>query len=215
MSVIDPYRRIARVYDRLVDPMLTGVRDVAFEVVTPQSGWQVLDVGCGTGGGISLLLEAGCTVSGVDVSPAMLAIARARFGDQAGFHLVERGALPFDDDRFDMATTTMVLHEVPAQHRAGLLAEMSRVVKPAGCLLVIDYRFGSKRGWKGRLFSAIGEFVERFSGHYTGYKSFKSSGGVPSLADAAGVTIDREKIVAGGTMAIYVLTTESEPSSEG
>lgn len=52
MSANDPYRRIAGVYDRLIEPMQSGVRRVALDVVPPQSGWQVLDVGCGTGSGL-------------------------------------------------------------------------------------------------------------------------------------------------------------------
>ncbi len=56
MGDIDPYRRIANVYDRLIEPMQAGVRRVALEVVPPQAEWQVLDVGCGTGTGLARYL---------------------------------------------------------------------------------------------------------------------------------------------------------------
>jgi ubiquinone/menaquinone biosynthesis C-methylase UbiE len=214
MSDPDPYRRVAVVYDRVVDPMLTGVRRVALEVVPPEPGWEVVDIGCGTGTGLIRYLDAGCAVSGVDVSSAMLAKARARLGRRADLHLLDRGDLPFDDDRFDMATTTMVLHEVAVEKRAGLLAEMARVVKPNGRLLVIDFRFGSQRGWRGPTFSTLGAFVERFSGHYSGYGSFKSSGGVPTVVADAGLTVAREKIVAGGALGIYVVTAARGPTVE-
>jgi hypothetical protein len=45
--------------------------------------------------------------------------------------------------------------------------------------------------------------IERFSGHYSGYLSFKVSGGVPRVVGRVGLTIEREKVVAGGNVAIY------------
>jgi len=71
MSANEPDRRIAGVYDRLIEPMQAGERRVALDVVPPQPGWQVLDVGCGTGTGMAPYVAAGCRVIGVDVSGAM------------------------------------------------------------------------------------------------------------------------------------------------
>lgn len=103
----------------------------------------------------------------------------------------------------------MVLHEVPASARGAFLAEMARVAKPDGRILLIDFRFGQLRGWKGPTLRALSLVMERFSGHYSGYRSFKASGGVPQVADRAGLTIEREKIVAGGNVAIYVVAPKS------
>ena len=208
MSAKDPYRRIAAVYDRLIEPMQAGVRRVALEVVPPHPTWQVLDVGCGTGTGMVHYVEAGCTVVGVDVSASMLEKARARLGDRAELHLTEDGILPFDRASFDLITTSMVLHEVPADARTALVTEMVRVAKLDSRLLFIDFRFGSLRGWKGPTFRALSTVIERFSGHYSGYRSFEVSGGVPSVVSEVGLGIEREKIVAGGNVAIYVVALE-------
>lgn len=205
MSANDRYRRIAGVYDWLIEPMQAGVRTVALDVVPPQPEWQVLDVGCGTGTGIVQYVEAGCTVSGVDTSAAMLEQATARLGDRAELRLTDGDTLPFEDGRFDLVTTLMVLHEVPADERTALVTEMTRVARPDSRLLFIDFRFGSLRGWRGPTFRALSAVIERFSGHYTGYRSFKASGGVPSVVGEAGLGIEREKIVAGGNVAIHVV----------
>jgi ubiquinone/menaquinone biosynthesis C-methylase UbiE len=205
MSAKDHYRRIAGVYDWLIEPMQAGVRTVALDVVPPQPQWQVLDVGCGTGTGMARYVEAGCTVIGVDVSAAMLEKATACLGDRAELHLTDGDTLPFGSDRFDLVTTSMVLHEVSADARTALVTEMARVAKPDSPLLFIDFRFGSLRGWKGPTFRALSAVIERFSGHYPGYRSFKASGGVPSVVGEAGLGIEREKIVAGGNVAIYVV----------
>ncbi len=47
--------------------------------------------------------------------------------------------------------------------------------------------------------------IERFAGHHSGYRSFKAAGGVPGVLSEAGLGIEREKIVAGGNVAIYVV----------
>ncbi len=205
MSATDPYRRVARVYDRLIEPMQAGVRRVAREVIPPQPQWHVLDVGCGTGTGMVPYVEAGCVVIGVDVSPSMLEIASARVGDRAELHLTDGDTLPFDGGRFDLVTTSMVLHEVPADARRTFVTELARVAKPDGRLLLIDFRFGSLRGWRGPTFRALSAVIERFSGHHSGYRSFKASGGVPGVVGEAGLSIEREKIAGGGTLAIYVV----------
>ena len=205
MIARDPYRRLAGVYDRLIEPMQAGVRRVALDVHPPQPHWRVLDVGCGTGTGMAPYIEAGCTVSGVDVSEAMLEKAAARLGDTAELHHTDGDALPFDDGCFDLVSTSMVLHEVPADARPAFVREMARVAKPAGRVLFIDFRFGSLRGLKGPAFRTLSAVIERFSGHYSGYRSFKAAGGVPGVVGEAGLSIEREKIVAGGNVAIYVV----------
>lgn len=204
MRAQDPYRKVAGVYDRLIEPMQAGVRRVALDLMPPRPEWQVLDVGCGTGSGLAQYAEAGCTVVGVDVSPAMIAEATARLGDEAELHLTDGDTLPFDDDRFDLVITSMVLHEVSADARPTFVSEMVRVTHPKGRVLVIDFRFGELRGWKGPMLRAMSGVIERLSSHYSGYRSFKASGGAPGVLDNAGLTIEREKIVAGGNVAIYV-----------
>lgn len=206
MSTNDPYRQIAGFYDRLIEPMQAGVRRVALDVVPPRPEWQVLDVGCGTGTGLAPYVEAGCTVVGVDVSAAMLKKAAARLGDRAELHLVDSDTLPFDGGRFDVVTASMVLHEVPAEARTALVAEMARVAKSDGRLLCVDFHFGSLRGWKGPTLRVLSWLIERFSGHYAGYRSYQAAGGVPGVVVEAGLGIEREKIVAGGNVGIYVVT---------
>jgi ubiquinone/menaquinone biosynthesis C-methylase UbiE len=211
MSTRDPYRRLAGAYDRLIEPMQAGVRRVALEVLPPHPQWQVLDVGCGTGTGLARYLDTGCTVTGVEVSAAMLEKARTRLGDRADLFLTDGGALPFHEASFDLVTTSMVLHEVPAGARVELVTEMARVAKPDGKILVIDFRFGSLRGWKGPVLRVLNRAIERLSGHYSGYRSFKSSGGIRGVVAEAGLSIEREKILAGGNVAICVVAPSASP----
>ena len=61
----------------------------------------VLDVATGTGAVAGLLLDRGCTVTGLDQSPGMLTVARQRLGMRAVFLEGRAEELPFDDESFD------------------------------------------------------------------------------------------------------------------
>ena len=209
----DPYARLARFYDRLIEPMQAGVRRVALKVVPPTSGWRVLDVGCGTGTGLVPYLDAGCHVSGVDVSQAMLARAADLLGEGADLQLTDGNSLPFEDGSFDLVHTSMVLHEVAEEARLGFVAEMSRVTKRSGKMMLIDFHCRSLRGWRGPLFRGVSTVIERFSGHYSGFKSFKQGDGVPGVVARAGLAIEQQKVVAGGNVAIYVVVPSEAPAT--
>jgi ubiquinone/menaquinone biosynthesis C-methylase UbiE/DNA-binding transcriptional ArsR family regulator len=102
---------------------------------------RLVDVGTGTGRMIELLGARAACATGVDLSPAMLRLARGRL-DAAGLanaevRLADMGALPLGDGAAD----TVVLHQVLhfAQAPAAVLAECARVLAPGGRLLVADF----------------------------------------------------------------------------
>lgn len=105
----------------------------------------VLDVATGTGR-VPLLLAGqpwfGGEVHGIDIAPAMLARARAK-ADAAGLSARIRlyeghaGSLPWPDHTFDMVTSLEALEFFPYPRRA--LAEMARVLRPGGALIVSKY----------------------------------------------------------------------------
>ncbi len=209
----DPYRRWAVIYDRVVEPMQSGVRRIALRVLPPVAGWSVLDVGCGTGTGLVPYVEAGCSATGVEVSPVMFDKAMARLGDRAGLHLTDGEALPFEDGAFDLVLTSMVLHEIPAEARPRFVSEMARVARPDGHLLFIDFRCGSLRGLKGFALRGLSTAIERVSGHYDGYRTFRAAGGVPHTIGELRLGVEREKAVAGGNLGIYVVSPR--PAGDG
>jgi demethylmenaquinone methyltransferase/2-methoxy-6-polyprenyl-1,4-benzoquinol methylase len=108
----------------------------------PPGPSHVLDVATGTGLVARELRRRGYTVTGLDQSPEMLALARRRFGD--GVELVEASAeaLPFADGSFDHLTVTYLLRYVDDPRAT--LAELARVVRPGG--VVASLEFGVPRG---------------------------------------------------------------------
>jgi ubiquinone/menaquinone biosynthesis C-methylase UbiE len=108
-------------------------------------GSRVLDLGCGTGALAVQLARKGCQVTGVDISPAMLAQAGQRVR-QAGLEeqitLRQLGAVSldsaFDDGSFDVVVSTLVFSELSDDEIAYTLAECWRVLRSRGKLLIAD-----------------------------------------------------------------------------
>ncbi|HTO66382.1 MAG TPA: class I SAM-dependent methyltransferase [Bradyrhizobium sp.] len=98
----------------------------------------LLDVGCGIGSFHPLLTDMVGLLTGIDVSSASIAQARAdnSHGDYRDFNGRD---FPFDDASFDLATAICVMHHVPPAERANIMSEMRRVVRPGGLVCVIEH----------------------------------------------------------------------------
>ncbi len=93
------------------------------------SGRRLLDAGCGSGPLSAALRAKGAIMTGFDGSPAMVELARQRFGDDVPLSVADlANPLPFTDDAFDVVVASLVLHYLPDW--AGPLAELRRVLKP-------------------------------------------------------------------------------------
>ncbi len=97
----------------------------------------VLDVGTGTGLFAQAFVERGLKVSGVDVNPDMLAVAR-QFVPDGDFHVGTVEKLPFPDDSFDLVFLGLVLHE--SDDHLKTLKEALRVARQKVCILEWPYR---------------------------------------------------------------------------
>src|SRR3990172_5308886 len=99
-------------------------------VVAPQPGWQVLDVGCGRGHLTMRLQELGCDATGVDANPQAAAVAVT-----SGIETMRAERLGFPDGTFDLVVSVHAIEHIPPLEQT--LAEMARVLKPGGRLLLI------------------------------------------------------------------------------
>ena len=108
------------------------VRPVFLEVLKRTEvgdGTNYLDVGCGSGMATNIAAGLGATVSGVDASEALLAIAKDRTNG-AEFHIGDMEELPFEDDSFGVVTGFNSFQY--AGNPVMALAEAKRVTKPNG-----------------------------------------------------------------------------------
>jgi ubiquinone/menaquinone biosynthesis C-methylase UbiE len=99
----------------------------------------VLEVAVGTGRNLPFYPD-GTRLTGVDWSPGMLAIARQRAADlgrEADLRPGDAQALDFPDESFDTVLCALGLCAIPDDRRA--VAEMARVLRPGGRLLLVDH----------------------------------------------------------------------------
>jgi len=99
-------------------------------------GAHVLDAGCGSGVPVSKgLVEAGFTVTGIDISKSMLSLARQHV-PEAVFHQMNMMELGFEDETFGGVVTCYSFFHVPAAEQPAVLAEFNRILQPSGGLLI-------------------------------------------------------------------------------
>jgi SAM-dependent methyltransferase len=131
----------AAAYDRLTGWLLGSFYDgIAADIAaTASPGASILDVGCGPGHLTRRLAALGFDVTGIDLDPAMIERATARGGGR--YVAADAVSLPFDDGAFDLAVSTLSMHHWTDAH-AGL-AEIGRVVRPEGLVLIWDLGRGA------------------------------------------------------------------------
>jgi SAM-dependent methyltransferase len=151
--------RIARLFDAMADSyddlepwyehlyaVLHGI--LRAELAPPGDGRprRALDAGCGTGFQTVLLQELGYATHGLDIAPALLAVARRRL-PTAALALGSLEALPYGDGRFDVVTccgSTLSLVAAPAR----ALGEIGRVLRPGGRLLIeCEHKWSLDLAW--------------------------------------------------------------------
>lgn len=100
----------------------------------------VLDVGCGHGNIHGFLLGASrqLRLSGIDMAADVIADARASH-PSVDYSVYDGRKLPYDDDSFDAAYAVCVMHHVPPAQWTDFLAEMRRVVRPGGLVVIFEH----------------------------------------------------------------------------
>jgi ubiquinone/menaquinone biosynthesis C-methylase UbiE len=143
----------AEVYELGVELLFRGTADVMRRQVIPPitrfvrelgdaSRARLLDVGCGTGRTLHQLWRThrDLRLWGIDLSPAYVRLARRRLAhvDELALAVENAEAMPFADATFDIATSVYLFHELPRNARRNVIAELSRVVRPGGLVVLED-----------------------------------------------------------------------------
>ncbi|MDP8952916.1 MAG: class I SAM-dependent methyltransferase [Actinomycetota bacterium] len=138
-SVRRHYDRMAESYDRLIAPAERLFFGGGREWVCSRARGEVLEIAVGTGRNLPFYPE-GVRLTGIELSPQMLAIARRRARElNAGpeLRIGDAQDLPFPDASFDTVVATLALCTIPNDRRA--VAEAARVLRPGGRLLLLEH----------------------------------------------------------------------------
>jgi demethylmenaquinone methyltransferase/2-methoxy-6-polyprenyl-1,4-benzoquinol methylase len=181
----------------------------------PSGAPRVLDLACGTGDIAFEAAARGRTVTALDITTPMLAIARAK--PRARLHDVafvagDMMALPFPDASFEVVTTGYGLRNVPVLQDC--LHEIARVLVPGGVLLSLDFdrppgsiQRGIYLAYLTVVGSALGLLLHGDPDTYRyipeSIRRYPGAAGVCAIAARAGFSSCRHEPVLGGFMAIH------------
>ena len=160
-DVREAYRRWAPVYDRTFGKFVeAAVRQVTARA-NSLSG-RVLEAGVGTGLALPQY-GSGLRVTGIDLSPDMLARARERVARTGQTNIealleMDATALAFPDASFDVSVAMFVMTVVPEPAR--VMRELARVTKPGGTVLICNH-FSVDDGLRGALERGLARYASR------------------------------------------------------
>jgi len=140
----------AKYYDRFVKFLTLGrennLRAEMIRLASIHPGETILDVGCGTGT-LTLLAKTAAgdrgVVHGIDAAPEMIDTAQqkaVRKGQKVDFQVSAIEALPFEDSTMDVVLSSLMFHHLPDDLKVRGLAEVHRVLKPGGHVLIVDMK---------------------------------------------------------------------------
>jgi demethylmenaquinone methyltransferase / 2-methoxy-6-polyprenyl-1,4-benzoquinol methylase len=178
-----------------------------------EKGWRVLDLACGTGDLAFDAAHRGAHVVGLDITPRMVELARAKAGAGGPAWIVgDMTALPVQAGAFDLVTTGYGLRNVP--DLPGALAEIHRVLRPGGRVCSLDFD-RPETGWIRAVYltyltavgSSLGWVLHRDPDTYryipASIRRYPGARGVVALMEQAGFRDVRHVRVLGGFMAIH------------
>jgi len=177
------------------DPLLKWVmkeenfKQCLIEQATIQSGYHVLDLGCGTGTLTIMVRQAvsNAEVIGLDGDNDVLAIARAKAGQERAeirFDFGLASELPYEDETFDRVLSSLVIHHLSTSDKKKAFSEVFRVLKHGSEFHIVD--FGKPKTAYGWIVSRIISHMERADDNVKGL--------VPEFLEQAGFVEVKETV---------------------
>jgi demethylmenaquinone methyltransferase / 2-methoxy-6-polyprenyl-1,4-benzoquinol methylase len=216
------FDRVAARYDLLNSLMSVGLhhrwRERAADIAAAAPGDAILDVCCGTGDltfELAQRVAPGGHVVGCDFSEPMLDLARdkaaARSASGVRFEWADALNLPYDADRFDIATVGFGVRNFADRGRG--LRELRRVLRPGGKLVVLEFTKPRRPPfstfyslWFDRLAPILGRLSddpEAYAYLTESLNTFPAPKGLAEKMDAAGLDQIRYTVLAGGIVTIH------------
>jgi len=189
-------------YSRFIDLLLRPVHTRVVGVCKEIHPENVLDICSATGAQCLLLDRARINAVGLDLSEAMVRLARRRSPPTVRYVHGSALALPFDNQTFACVLLILALHEHTHAEQLTMLSEAHRVLRKEGTLILAEYS-PPKRGSHRLVWSFI-TMIERLAGgdHYRNFRAFADAGGAESLADNLPLSVQARYPLFSGTVSL-------------
>ena len=198
-------------YQVFIDPLINGLRRHVASMIRP--GEKVIDIACGTGALSLVMARSAGHVTGIDLSEDMITTAsrtaQKRRVSNVSFSLLDATDLSsFPDLSFDVAVSTLAMHQFDPETGVRVLGEMSRRAKR---IIKADYNCPMRNGPAAWLSWSI-ERAAR-GDHYRNFRQYMARGGLERLATEAGLAIILRDERGEGVFVIAVMSLTGSVSN--
>ena len=189
---------VAKVYDMLLYPFLNNIRKKTAKIIIQLNPKSVIDICCGTGNQLKYLSNTDIRLTGVDLSPAMLKVAKHMDCYEQDARNIE-----FPDDSFDLAVIQLALHEKSFDDQKKIIDEAYRIIKNNGHLLIVDYEINEKtKSSSAYIINAI-EFLAGKE-HFRNFKEYHKNECTNKLINNNLFLLEKKVLIAGKSMALQI-----------
>jgi SAM-dependent methyltransferase len=173
----------ARLWAELAEPGQTPFYEAVFDAIKVTERTDLLDAGCGAGLALQLAEKRGATVTGLDASEGLIAIARERL-PQADLRIGDLEDLPFPSERFTAVTSFNGIQYATDPQQA--LRELRRVVTAGAPIAVVTWG-DPQRSQMRDVLAAIGKLLPPPPPGAGGPFALSQPGALESLVESAGL----------------------------
>jgi ubiquinone/menaquinone biosynthesis C-methylase UbiE len=186
------------IYNAVIDPMLDRLQRSVVERVSAAD--RVVDIACGPGTLALALAGRASSVTAIDIEEDLIkygaARAKKRGITNVDFRVLDASDLScFTDNEFDVAVTSMAIHQFEPELAIKILIEMKRIARR---VIIADYNCPMNPG----IYRSLAYGIERFAGgdHYRNFRNYMSVGGMEYFASEAGLSIESSSIRGKGVL---------------
>lgn len=182
----DDYQKTAAIYDFLFSRVLTTIHENIRICLAHNKAENIIDLCCGTGLQLRYLAKQDLTLTGVDISRAMLYQARKKSPNTIHYLEINAADTGLPSGKYDCVIITFALHEKPAAQHLAIFKEACRLVTADGFILIADYCTPAEELSSMLMSNVVFQSVERLAGinHYHCYKDWMATGAVEGFLNA-------------------------------
>lgn len=189
---------VAKLYDLLLYPFLNKIRKKTAKIIIQLNPKSVIDICCGTGNQLEYLKNTDIKLTGIDLSPAMLKVAK-----HIDCYEQDARDIQFPNNSFDLVMIQLALHEKSFDDQKMIIDEASRITRNNGHLLIVDYEINEKtKPYSRYVINAI-EFLAGKE-HFKNFKEYHKNECTNKLISNNVFLLEKKVLIAGKSMALQI-----------